>query len=106
MFSSNLSRFAVNLDTIALSQRNNLDTSMAEIRVVTYNLQQASENLRSTTQSLDIVLNKIEKGQGTLGKLVQEEKLYDDIDSLASNLNLLVKDLRENPAKYVKVSVF
>ncbi len=106
MFSSNLSRFAVNLDTIALSQRNNLDTSMAAIRVVTYNLQQASENLRSTTQSLDIVLNKIEKGQGTLGKLVQEEKLYDDIDSLASNLNLLVKDLRENPAKYVKVSVF
>jgi phospholipid/cholesterol/gamma-HCH transport system substrate-binding protein len=96
----------VNLDTIALSQRNNLDTSMASIRAVTYNLQQASENLRSTTQSLDIVLNKIEKGQGTIGKLVQEEKLYNDIDSLASNLNLLVKDLRENPGKYVKVSVF
>jgi phospholipid/cholesterol/gamma-HCH transport system substrate-binding protein len=105
-FSSNLSRFAMNLDSIALSQRTNLDTSMATIRIVTYNLQQASENLRSTTQSLDVVLNKIQKGQGTLGKLVHEERLYNDIDSLASNLNLLVKDLRENPGKYVKVSVF
>lgn len=105
-FSSNLSQFAINLDSIALSQRTNLDTSMATIRIVTYNLQQASQNLRSTTQSLDVVLSKIEKGHGTLGKLVHEEKLYNDIDSLASNLNLLVKDLRENPGKYVKVSVF
>ncbi|HTX19515.1 MAG TPA: MlaD family protein [Bacteroidota bacterium] len=106
VFSSNLSRFALNLDTIALSQRTNLDTSMASIRVVAENLHQASENLKSTTQSLDVVLNKIQKGQGTLGKLVHEEKLYDDIDSLAWNLNLLVKDLRENPGRYVKVSVF
>jgi phospholipid/cholesterol/gamma-HCH transport system substrate-binding protein len=105
-FSSNLSRFAINLDSIALSQRVNLDTSMATIRIVTYNLQQASQNLKSTTQSLDVVLGKIEKGHGTLGKLIYEEKLYNDIDSLASNLNLLVKDLRENPGKYVKVSVF
>ena len=105
-FSSNLSRFAINLDSIALSQRTNLDTSMATIRIVAYNLQQASENLRSTTQSLDVVLNKIEKGHGTLGKLVHEEKLYNDVDSLAANLYLLVKDLRENPGKYVKVSVF
>ena len=105
-FSSNLSRFAVNLDSMALSQRTNLDTSMASIRLVAENLHQASENLKSTTQSLDIVLNKIQKGQGTLGKLVHEEKLYNDVDSLAWNLNLLVKDLRENPGKYVKVSVF
>ncbi len=105
-FSSNLSRFAINLDSIALSQRTNLDTSMATIRIVTYNLQLASQNLKSTTQSLDVVLDKIEKGHGTLGKLIHEEKLYNDIDSLASNLNLLVKDLRENPGKYVKVSVF
>lgn len=105
-FSSNLSRFATNLDSIALSQRTNLDTSMAAIRIVAYNLQLASDNLKSTTQSLDVVLNKIQKGQGTLGKLVHEEKLYNDIDSLASNLNLLVKDLRENPGRYVKVSVF
>ena len=63
-FSSNLSRFAVNLDSMTLSQRTNLDTSMASIRLVAENLHQASENLKSTSQSLDVVLNKIQKGQG------------------------------------------
>ena len=106
VFSTNLSRFAVNLDSITLSERSNLDTSMASIRDVTYNLEEASEHLKSTTQSLDAVLGKIEKGEGTLGKLVQEDNLYNHVDSLAVNLNLLVKDLRENPKKYVSVSVF
>jgi phospholipid/cholesterol/gamma-HCH transport system substrate-binding protein len=105
-FSSNLSSFAVNLDSMAMSQRANIDTSMTTIRMVAYNLQQASENLKATTLSLNVILSKIENGQGTLGKLVQEEKLYNDIDSLTSNLNLLVKDLRVNPGRYVKISVF
>jgi phospholipid/cholesterol/gamma-HCH transport system substrate-binding protein len=105
-FSSNLSRFAIDLDTIAISQRSNLDTSIATIRDVTYNLHQTSEYLKSTAQSLDAVLSRVEKGKGTLGKLVEEENLYDHIDSLAVNLNLLVKDVKENPQKYVKVSVF
>jgi phospholipid/cholesterol/gamma-HCH transport system substrate-binding protein len=105
-FSSNMSDFAVNVDSMAMSQRANIDTSMTTIRMVAYNLQQASENLKATTLSLNVVLSKIEKGQGTLGKLVQEEKLYNDIDSLTSNLNLLVKDLQKNPGRYVKVSVF
>ncbi len=105
-FSANMSEFAVNVDSMAMSQRANIDTSMTTIRMVAYNLQQASENLKATTLSLNVVLSKIEKGQGTLGKLVQEEKLYNDIDSLTSNLNVLVKDLQQNPGRYVKVSVF
>jgi phospholipid/cholesterol/gamma-HCH transport system substrate-binding protein len=42
----------------------------------------------------------------TLGKLVQDERLYNHMDSLSMNLNLLVKDLRENPQRYVKLSLF
>jgi phospholipid/cholesterol/gamma-HCH transport system substrate-binding protein len=105
-FSANMSEFAENVDSMAMSQRANIDTSMTTIRMVAYNLQQASENLKATTLSLNVVLSKIEKGQGTLGKLVQEEKLYNDIDSLTFNLNELVKDLQKNPGRYVKVSVF
>ncbi len=105
-FSANLSRFASNLDTIALSQRANLDTSIATVRMVTKNLHETSENLRRTSQSLDYVLSNIQKGQGTLGKLVREDNLYNNMDSLAVNLNALIRDLRDNPGRYVKVSVF
>jgi phospholipid/cholesterol/gamma-HCH transport system substrate-binding protein len=48
----------------------------------------------------------MKNGEGTLGKLVNDEKLYDNLDSVTANLNLLIKDLRENPGRYVKVSVF
>ncbi len=105
-FSSTLSRFAKNLDTIAISQRGNLDTSIARVREVAYNLQDASDRLKQSSLSLSVVLAKVERGQGTLGKLVHDQGLYDDIDSLAVNLNRLVKDLRENPNRYVRVSVF
>jgi phospholipid/cholesterol/gamma-HCH transport system substrate-binding protein len=105
-FSVNLSRFAVNLDSIALSQKSNLDTSMASIRIVTYQLREASDNLKATSQSLSAVLGKIERGEGTIGRLIKDPRMYDDIDSAAINLNLLIKDIRENPSKYVKVSVF
>ena len=48
----------------------------------------------------------MERGEGTMGKLMQDEKLYNDIDSLSVNLNRLVRDLRENPDRYVKLSLF
>jgi phospholipid/cholesterol/gamma-HCH transport system substrate-binding protein len=79
---------------------------MSAIRNVTYNLREASENMKSTSLALDQILVKIERGQGTLGKLVHDPRLYDHIDSTAVNLNLLLKDIRENPSKYVQVSIF
>jgi phospholipid/cholesterol/gamma-HCH transport system substrate-binding protein len=106
LFSANLSRFALNLDSMVVSQRTNLDSSMFAIRNVTYNLREASENMKSTSLALDQILVKIERGQGTLGKLIRDQHLYDHIDSTAVNLNLLLKDIRENPSKYVQISVF
>ena len=79
---------------------------MASIRIVTYQLREASDNLKATSQSLSAVLGKIERGEGTIGRLIKDPRMYDDIDSAAINLNLLIKDIRENPSKYVKVSVF
>ncbi|MCX6137650.1 MAG: MlaD family protein [Ignavibacteriales bacterium] len=106
VFSSNLARFAISLDSIALSQKANLDTSMTTIRTVTYRLREASENLKTTTASLDAVIGRIERGEGTLGRLIKDPRMYDHIDSAAINMNLLFKDIRENPSKYVKISVF
>jgi phospholipid/cholesterol/gamma-HCH transport system substrate-binding protein len=62
--------------------------------------------LETTTESINSVLAKIKNGEGTLGKLVQDERLYNHMDSLSMNLNLLVKDLRENPQRYVRLSLF
>jgi phospholipid/cholesterol/gamma-HCH transport system substrate-binding protein len=105
-FSRDLSRFARTLDTIAVSQHGNLDSGIASFRSVAANLDRVSAKLDYTAESLNAVLGKIRNGEGTLGKLVQEERLYNHIDSLSVNLNLLVKDFRENPERYVRVSLF
>ena len=41
-----------------------------------------------------------------MGKLVHDEKLYNDLDTLAVNLNALAKDIRENPKRYFNMSIF
>jgi phospholipid/cholesterol/gamma-HCH transport system substrate-binding protein len=105
-FSDNLSHFALNLDSIALSQRTNLDSSMATLRRVATTLDRVTIDMQSTTESLNVILGKMRKGEGTLGRLIHDEHLYDNLDSLSVNLNLLVRDVRENPGRYVRISLF
>lgn len=105
-FSRNLSDFAANVDSLAVSQRTNIDSTMASVRKVARTLDLVSGDLASTTTSLEYVLRKMKSGEGTLGKLVHDEGLYNNLDSLSSNLNLLVRDMRQNPGRYVKLSLF
>ena len=105
-FSRDLARFARTLDSIAVAERLNIDTSVTSFAQWSRNMERVSMKLETTTESLNSVLAKIKNGEGTLGKLVQDERLYNHMDSLAMNLNLLVKDLRENPQRYVKLSLF
>jgi len=105
-FSGSLSHAATDLDSMAEMQSANIDSTMYSIRKITRNLDRLSADMITTTNSLDVVLRKMKNGEGTLGKLVHDDNLYNNLDSLSWNLNLLVKDLRENPGRYVKVSVF
>ncbi len=105
-FSRDLARFARTLDTIAVAERLNIDTSVTSFAQWSRNMERVSMKLETTTESINSVLAKIKNGEGTLGKLVQDERLYNHMDSLSMNLNLLVKDLRENPQRYVRLSLF
>jgi phospholipid/cholesterol/gamma-HCH transport system substrate-binding protein len=55
---------------------------------------------------IDIAVNKINNGKGSLGLLVNDDKLYKELEKAARDLNLLLEDIKANPKKYVKVSVF
>jgi phospholipid/cholesterol/gamma-HCH transport system substrate-binding protein len=56
---------------------------------------------------------RIEKGEGSLGKLTKDDELYDNMSRAAlnvsqatENINKLTEEIRRNPKKYLKVSVF
>ena len=52
------------------------------------------------------MLAKIEAGEGSLGKLTQDEELYNNLSNASRELDLLLQDFRLNPKRYVNVSVF
>ena len=53
-----------------------------------------------------MVLGKIERGEGTLGKMASDEELYNNLTEVSRELDLLLQDFRLNPKRYVNVSVF
>lgn len=63
---------------------------------------QAELALASTRQLMD----RIQSDQGTLGKLMKDSSLYYNLQQSTQSLNLLLTDLRQNPKRYVQVSVF
>jgi phospholipid/cholesterol/gamma-HCH transport system substrate-binding protein len=68
-----------------------------------------SKSMNKMNQSMD-ELNKlmvdINKGKGSLGKLMKDEELYNKLASTSKSADELLKDMKENPKRYVHFSVF
>ncbi|MEG0927705.1 MULTISPECIES: MlaD family protein [Chryseobacterium] len=63
-------------------------------------------NLDATVGKLNQVIGGIDKGEGSLGKLMKDEQLYNNLNSASSNLNSLIEDMKANPKRYINFSVF
>ncbi len=61
------------------------------------------DSLRVTVQTL---ANHVNNGDGTIGKLVNDQRLYDELNSSVVSLKSLIEDIKKNPKRYFKVSVF
>ncbi len=93
-----------------------LDRTLANIDTLTARLAAASDDLDSGSQSLASILRKVDEGDGTLGKMVNDGELYDRLTAATENIQvaseeiaLLTRDVREQPEKYLdnlKFSVF
>ncbi|MFZ2196363.1 MAG: MlaD family protein [Thermodesulfovibrionales bacterium] len=67
---------------------------------------QVYENLAQSSARLSAILQRIEKGEGTAGMLVRDEELAQELKDTIKELKELTSDIRENPKKYFKFSVF
>ncbi|MFI5134505.1 MAG: MlaD family protein, partial [Chitinophagales bacterium] len=111
---SRLDKIFANIESIT----NNLEQNKDQITAILSNLNAVSDTLRRSQFAETIqqarealhqaseVMQKINEGQGSAGLLVNDQKLYNDLDSSAKSLDELLKDLKENPGRYVHVSVF
>ena len=65
-----------------------------------------SERIEGAAVSLETILARMENGEGTLGQLSANDTLYTNLVAAAESARLLMDDLRENPGRYISVSIF
>ncbi|MEO8150920.1 MAG: MlaD family protein [Bacteroidia bacterium] len=70
------------------------------------NLKSAIDNLNKNMSEFAIILKKINDGEGSLGALLKDDKLYANLNSSAAHLDSLLIDVKANPKHYVRFSVF
>ena len=109
-----ISMILKNVETITYSLSSNKD----QITAIINNFEMISDSLaksdiqgtfthvNTTLSSLETTLAKINNGEGSIGMLINDDSLYIELDRSAKELNLLLKDIRENPKRYVKFSLF
>ena len=104
----------------ALLASGDLDSILVNTKIITAELSGVSGDISAASQSLSgtltladstfLSLNRIttrlENGEGSLGRLISDTLLASRVERLVEELNLLMEDLRANPQKYVRLSIF
>ena len=62
--------------------------------------------LKTISASLDSIVRRVEGGEGTLGKLVNEDQVHDEFLAAIKEVRELVADIRDNPNSFVRFSLF
>ncbi|MBF6609088.1 MAG: MCE family protein [Flavobacterium sp.] len=102
-----------------------LDTNQGKINSAMTNLDNATLNFSKLSDSLanadiaglvrkiehamdnvDKLIADVEAGNGTMGKLLKDDKLYNNLNKSSKELELLLQDVRLNPTRYINISVF
>lgn len=129
---NNVSATAVSIDTFVTSQKAKIEAMESNIIAITSNLknnsqniteilqnmatisdsltranyQMAIQNATNALQQIDSLMTRVNNGEGSLGMLVNDDKLYRNLEQAALEIDKLAEDLRVNPDRYVHVSVF
>ena len=105
--SDELDQFIDNLSTLSakfISIADNADALMSDVSSVVSQIN--GEDLQKTVESFRLLLENINDPEGTVGRLLSDDSVYDSVDSLLNDVDTLIRKIQENPKKYIKISVF
>lgn len=128
----NMESVTGNLDSLVIKEKSSIERILENAESITNNLQANNDHitsilsnfhevsdslvaadmastLRFANKSLSDfseIMNKINSGEGSMGMLMNNDTLYLELEKSARDLNLLMEDIRLNPSRYVKFSLF
>ena len=98
-----LNRTAGNLDNIS-SAATAISGTAANAEAITASLNEA--DLKGMTDSIRSLAGRLQSPDGSIGKLMRSDSLYNTLTALSSDLDSLVNNIRKDPKKYIKISIF
>jgi phospholipid/cholesterol/gamma-HCH transport system substrate-binding protein len=109
--SNSLSRVVNSNEKVFNSTLSHLEHTTNNLALLSFSLKQMPlastvQHLEKTTAQIQQLVEKMEKGEGSLGKLLNEETLYNKLLYSAEALEALLVDLKSHPKRYVHFSIF
>lgn len=104
---NNVETFTTNLNTnndklnTTIDNLKNTSQTLSEVQI-----KETVTNLNNTITQLQGILQKANSKDGTLGLLINDPKLYNNLQNTSRSLNILLDDFKTNPKRYVSFSVF
>ena len=115
---ANLERLTLNAELLLIENREGLNNSIGNVEHITENFSNLSDTLvnanlglliakiDTTISNLESITTTIDSGKGTLGKLVNDDALYINLNRATFELGEVLEDFKLHPKRYVNVSVF
>ena len=97
---SNLSSISATLDSAATA----INGTAANAEAITASLKEA--DLTGMTDSIRSLAGRLQDPDGSIGKLMSSDSLYNALTALSNDLDSLVNNIRKDPKKYIKISIF
>jgi len=83
-----------------------VDSTVTNLRTASANLAEMSGQLKETTGKLDAIIAKVDSGNGSAAKLLNDPGAYNDVRMLLQRMDSLIADIKKNPKRYINVRVF
>lgn len=100
MLTKTLGEASPKIDEI-IDNVDNISDSLAQAHIL-----QLVDNAQQTVNNANKLLDGVRSGNGTVGQLMQNDSLYKSLNNTLESLDLLIKDMKANPSKYINVTVF
>jgi len=127
----NLANASSTIDTTVKVSGEKMKSIFANIESITSNLQRNNERITSilgnldevsdslaksnfketilmvtkTLKTTDTIMGKINRGEGTVGQLLNNKSLYNELSTASARLSILINDINTNPQKYINLSL-
>lgn len=115
---ANFKKASGTLNTILDTNKDKLDSALTNVDNITANFSKVSDSLanlelnktvkqlQTTIKGFDNIIAGIENGEGSVGKLLKDEELYNNLTGASLQMEQLLEDMKLNPKRYVHFSLF